>query len=413
MAQVLFDDNIPLQYAFSLLTTTGITVPTRNEILADLTANYKTIYGIDTNTDLATADQAILQIWTQISLDIILVIQYFFVNLDVNKAQGSALEMLCALNNVTRAGATKTIQQISVTTNKSVTLNGSTTSTPYTIRDSIGNKYVPTNTTVVPSGTSVAQFESLADGAITSALNTITIQVNVLAGVIAVNNPTAPTSIGQAEDSDTQLRLKRAQQTQASSRGFFASIIGAVRGVTGVTSVYAENNNTGVTSANGTAAHTDWFIENGGLAEDIGNAIANTLPPGCGLRGTQTYSVPVLGSAPFVARWDNPAPLNLFIRFSIQPLTKGASFNVTSISQYIVDNLKPDINQTITSTDIVKVGEDAVAASGGIGDVEDAQLSVDGGTTWLNNAVPPSIQNQFVLSTSNIIISSLNYPPTT
>lgn len=408
-------DNVLLSYTFSQLTDNGIIKPTRDELVTQVTNNYKTIYGIDTNTDLASADSVLIQNTVQIIMDLLDYSTYLYNQMNLYTARGIFLDNLGSLVACYRRGATYTQQNIVVTTTQAMTLNGSNTSTPFTIQDQNGNKYELVNTTSVNSGTSTLLFKAVESGAIQSALNTITIFVNIIQGVSSVNNTVAPTSIGQIQETDPSYRLRCLQSNGIASRGFVDSIISNLQSIEGtnpVQSVFVDNNPNGVTNSLGTTEHSIHAVLDGGTAQDIGNVLVNTVPPGCGMDGSQTQSVPIVGGSPFIAKWDYSTPVPLYIRFSIQPTVSNATFDLSVIQNYIVTNLKPNIYETLTQTKVVGIAQAGVVSSGGFGAVESLQFSTDN-TNWFNNAVPTAITQQFSISAPNITIILLSYPPTT
>ena len=172
---------------------------------------------------------------------------------------------------------------------------------PFTVSDSSGNQYQLLVTNTFSPGTyngvnSVA-FQAAVLGPVSSVVNTITNIVTVTNGVASVNNDYTYTTLGQNEETDAQLRIRRAESTSLPSKGYLAGLYGGLLGINGVTYVSVQENNTNIvssTSAGGIPPHSIWVIvatstslttvqSNGyTLAYNIAQVIYNKRNAGCG-----------------------------------------------------------------------------------------------------------------------------------
>ena len=168
-------------------------------------------------------------------------------------------------------------------------------------------------------------------------------------------------------------------------------------------------NDTGSTDANGTPAHTVWLVETGGAPAAIAAAIYAAKSYGCGLRGAQTYTITTPSGQPFIAKWDNPTPETLYIKFTIQtvPSGSGFSFNTTAIANSMATALIYGIGQVAETSAVTIAAINAIAAQGGGGVPLLMTISIDN-FTWTDYLVPTGINYQWNVSSTNISITVLS-----
>lgn len=403
-----------LKYSQAVLNDNGLTLVSRDEMIESMQENYKSIYGTDINLNSGSPDQTFIQNQVQNLIDIQQYINYLYASLDVSKSRGYLLDSLCRLNNVFRKGATNTIQLVDVFVDSDITLNGVSTTTPFIVQDNIGNQYVLSSTiNLTANTTNSLEFQSVLTGAIQSDINTITIQTTLTNGVVSVNNSNPPLTIGITEESDPSLRLRRELSTSLAGAGGYQTLSGSLLQISSVSSLYLDNNPNGTVNANGTPAHGIHLIIIGGSDEEIANVMLEKLNSNgcCDRIGNISYAVPVISASPFIAKWDVPTQQPLFIRFSIQPLVEGASFNLPTIKNNITTLLTPGIYEEITTAQVINVAQLSIASGGGNGSPVSMELSTDG-VLWKQTVKPDSIEYQFAVTDSNIEITVLSYPPT-
>lgn len=185
----------------------GLEVATRPELVEALTQAFQTIYGADVNLDQSSPDGQLLNIFAQGGIDVRELLMQIYNSFDPDNCSGRILDERCAINNVFRKGGTFTTVPIDITTNRTVTLEGldenynDVNATGYTIQDSAGNQFILVSTQTLQAGTTRVLFRSKDVGAVQTTLNTITIPVTIVLGVVSVNNPVDATE-GVNEESD-------------------------------------------------------------------------------------------------------------------------------------------------------------------------------------------------------------------
>jgi len=196
---------------------------------------------------------------------------------------------------------------------KTVTLYGldQQPTSPFTVADSSGNQYQLLVTQTLAAGTYSASnptpngiaFQASVLGPVSSSVNTITTIVSVTNGVTSVNNSVTYSTLGQNEETDAQLRLRRAVSVSLPSKGYLAGLYGGLVSINGVTYASVQENNTSIvtsTLAGGIPPHSIWVIVATGnalsvvqpngytLAHNIAQVIYNKRNAGCGQTNSGT-----------------------------------------------------------------------------------------------------------------------------
>lgn len=339
---------------------TGLTIATRAEILNALlngSGGYPgllAIYGPNINVGPNTPDGALLNILTQIATDMEETIAEVNAGMDPDQAVGTILDDRCAINGVVRQGATYTVQNIDVTVTQALTLPGQDTSNPFTVADSNGNQFqLITSFSFGGAGVQTLAFVAAVVGPVQTTIGTLTNIVTPQTGVTTVNNPTAATTIGLAQESDAALRIRRAKSVSLPSKGFVEGLLGALIDTPGVIQAIVLENITNATDANGIPGHSIWCIVNAPSSSNA--AIANDIyvkrGAGCGMKGSISVTVVRPGGDTIAILFDNPTPVPLFINMTIAAVT--GTFDPVFIRNQLLAMLSYQIGQTADVTTIV------------------------------------------------------------
>lgn len=392
------------------VTATGITVQTENEIISNLTTGLQNIYGADINVDQNSPDGQMIGIFAQASTDVRELAVQIYNNFDPDFASGTVLDQRVAINNIQRQGGTYTIQPIDITFSSTVTLQGldanfnSPTGSGYTVQDNSGNQYILLNTETFTAGTTTVNFRAANIGLVQPVPDTITIPVTVVLGVVSVNNSEAALTIGQNQETDGQLRLRRQQSVSIASTGYLNGLLGTVLALNGVIEAVLYENVTNSTDANGIPAHGIWLIVSGGASSDIANAIYNKKSYGANMKGSVTYNITTASSAIFTAQWDVPIATRLYLKFNLKKIVSTTVFNTTAIAQNIASNAIFGIGSTADMGTMTNLAISAVNANGGGGLVLDMLLSTDG-VNYFDYRTPATLAGQFTLAYTDIAIT--------
>lgn len=393
-----------------ILDSTGLTVETASEITAAFTAGLQSIYGADINVDQNSPDGQLIGILTQFAVDIRELLVGVNNSFDPDEAQGVQLDQRVAINGLTRQGATYTIQPVSITVNQSVALQGldgdfnNPNGFGYTVSSETGNDYILETSATLTAGTHSVNFRAKNLGDINDPINTITQPITVVAGVTAVNNPSAPVSIGQNEETDPQLRVRRQGSVALTSSGYLNGLQGALLQLAGVTGAQVLENVTDAVDADGIPAHGIWAIVAGGSASDIANTIYLKKSDGANMKGSIIFNETSPSGIIVPIKWDNPTPEPLFLRFTIKQTIAGFSFNTAAIKAYIAANLSYNVGQFAETSTPTAIAVAAIAATGGGGVALLMEISNDN-SSWTDFLEPTSPGFQFTVAAGDITIN--------
>jgi uncharacterized phage protein gp47/JayE len=390
---------------------TGLHIDTSATIASNLVAGFQNIYGTDINIASNSPDGQLVGILTQTVIDLLEFIASVNAGFNPDTATGSILEQRVTINNIARIGGSYTVQPVDITCTRTVTLEGldglysSPTATAYTVQDNSGNQFYLAETATITAGTHTLNFRAAKIGEVNVSVGTLTVPVTIVNGVTAVTNSLAAITVGQNQETDAQLRTRRQQSVALSSNGYLNGLLGTVKALPGVTEAVVFENITGDIDINGTPAHCVWLVVLGGSAADIANALYGKISAGCNMRGNQHYTITNPFGQHFIARWDNPTPVPLYIDFTIKTTLAGFIFSMSSVKKYIVDNLKYEIGAYTDTSEITATAIAAIAAQGGGGGGVpiNMQISTDG-STWVSYLDAPSPASQWNLSVANISI---------
>lgn len=380
----------------------GLQLATATELLEDLTEKMKGIYGEDINVDSSTPDGQWLNILVQKGIDVRGLISQLYNSFNPDNTQGALLDQRCALNNVYRKAGTFTTVNVSITTNSTVTLQGldanynSVDATGYTIQDDAGNRFILANTQTLSAGTTNVLFRAEQMGEVIVLPNTITTPVTIVLGVVSVNNPTSASFVGSDEETDADLKIRRRQSVALGSFGYLNGLQGVLLQLSGVVDAKVYENDTDVTDENGIPAHSIWVVMDGGNADEIANAIYSKKTPGCGMKGDIIYNITTPASMTFTAKWDESETRPLYIKFDIQPVLSGVSFDQDNIKDYIRKNLSYKIGDYVETATITNIAQDAIDESGGNGYAVGVLVSSDN-TNWYEY-LPPIVATQYSIT---------------
>lgn len=389
----------------------GLQIASLTEIIDGLDTDYMDIYGADINLDQNSPDGQTINIYGQSSEDILEFLQQINSGFDPDQAVGSTLDQRVAINNIQRQGGTFTTVAITIVTSATVTLQGldanfnNINGTGYTVQDDAGNQYILIDTTTVTAGTNTFDFRAQELGNLVPIANTITNPYTIVLGVTSINNASGPLSIGQNQETDAQLRLRRQKSVALASNGYLNGLLGTVLNLSGVTDAVLYENVTNSTDGNGIPAHGIWLVVDGGANTDIGNAIYTKISYGANMKGSVVVPITTASGSVFNAKFDRPTSTPLYIKFNIQPTT-GSSFNTTAIAAYMAANLTYNIAQFADQASLTVLAIAAITANGGGGVPNEVMVSTDD-VTFVDYLATPTLGSQFTISSSNILITVL------
>lgn len=400
-------------FATEGVTSNGLEVQSYDDILTNIQDGMNSIYAEDGETinfGSETPDGQVTNILAQLGTDVRELAQGVYNSFDPDKCSGSVQDSRYALNYLFRKGGTFTIQNIDVTVNKTVTLQGldgsynDINAASYTVSDNAGSLWYLIDTSTITAGTTSLPFRSQNYGSYQPAIGTITNQVTKVLGVTGVTNSVAATTLGAAQESDLQFRIRRNRSTAVKGQNNTDAMLGQILGLDGVTDAYIFVNIPNADDYNSNLPdYSVWTIVEGGANSDIAETIYQNST-GLPTYGTVTVNVPAVSGQVFTVKFDRANPVALYIRFDLRIVNTTGVQNIDGIKQYIAENLTYSLNEDAETSKITTIASEAILANGGGAYALNVEISLNG-TTWTDFIASSSIQNKFVIDATRITIT--------
>ena len=390
----------------NVLSATGLQVASTDEISTDLSTalSAPAVYGPNINTAPESPDGQMIGIYAQMdsdNLDLLVDIYNIF---SVSSAYGVALQSLVEVNGLTIKGGTYTTTPVNVVANAAGTLPGldQTAVPPYQVRDPNNVWTLVSSYVFAAAGTQALVFQAATLGPITPLPNTIAVQATPLTFVAAVNNPTTTgTVLGQAAETDVQLRTRQGQSFALASTGPADAVEAALLNIPTVTSAVVSENRTGGT-VGGIPAHSIWCVVVGGSPAAIAQAIY-AKSTCAGLVGAQSVVITRPNGQGATINYDIGLPQALYCQFSIIPAVPGLTFNNTLLAQQLAAALAPpywNLGAAASLGDIVRamftIAPQAILVNPGV--------SLTNGSGYTYQVAPTSAQLYFNMPAANVSI---------
>lgn len=397
----------------NVLNSSGLTVKTHAELVAEFTAAYQAIYGADINLGSDTPDGQMMNIFIQSILDLSDLLVQIYNGFDPDNAIGVVLDQRVAINGIQRLGGSYSTTNVSVTMTTGLTLPGldDFPDAPYTVADNAGNNWFLAETqTEATAGIYTYLFRAAEPGANLTVPGEITVPVTVIIGVASVNNFSPQVSVGENEESDAELKIRRQKSVSLSSQGYLAGLLAALENIPGVTSAFVYENTTDTTDGDGVPGHSIWVIIAGTADdEDIANAIYTKRNAGAGMFGDQEFTITQVDGTFFPVYWDEVEIESMFIRFTATSIDGVNDPQIANIRSQLPALYAPAVNAEVNinqlATLVQQIDSNTLVTSAGF------SLAALGPFT---NTLEPSAKNkQFTLISADVIIlAMILYPKT-
>jgi len=264
------------------LDSEGLHVPDYNDVLEDRKENYKSIYGEDVNLDADSQDGEWVAVEALGLYDVMQTCLAVYNSWSPSTAQTDALTRNVKINGLTRADPSNSTADLKLTGDV-----GKTITNGYA-KDSQGRKwFLPSSTTIGAGGEVVVSASCEIEGSIEAPIDTINIIGTPARGWLTVTNEAAANA-GEPVEPNADLRVRQSISTMFPSQSVFDGLKAAVAAVSGVTKLKGYENDTGSTDGDGITAHTIAVVVEGGLDNDIAEAIFLKKSVGCKTQGSSS-----------------------------------------------------------------------------------------------------------------------------
>lgn len=400
-----------------ILNENGLQIKTLSELVSEKENALRKIFGEEILLTSNTPDGQLINIDAQAGIDLRERIVDVYNSFDPDRCIGRLQDSRYKINNIYRNGGTFTVQPIDIKISKTVSLEGldgnynDANATAYGVKDSAGNVwYLIDSVTITDTeGINRLPFRAKEVGVVEPIVGEITEQIKPMNGVISVINSVAPTSIGIEEETDVSFQIRRNQSVAIRGQGNTDTILGQIRQLDGVSDarVYSYNwESYPNVDENGLNPHFIWAIVEGGANEDIGEVLY-THSGGSGMRGEVSVDIFTQNQNYYKAKFDRPTAVPLHIKFSIQETESNTIFDYDGIKEYIKQNLSYSIGDFAETSKPTLVAREALNQYSTSGAVVNLQIS-NNGTNWVSYIPCPTVQSQFVIDSTRIIIEEIN-----
>lgn len=392
----------------------GLETKSNNQLVSELKTNFQNIYSVNgevLNFNSNTPDGQFIEILAELGTIIREMITEVYNSCDPDKCVGAIQDNRYAINNLTRNAGSYTLQNVSVTATKTVSLQGLDGSfneeeaSAYTISDNAGNIWYLVDSQTIYAGTTNLEFRAKEKGAIIPTIGTITNQVTIIDGITSVINNVGVTIVGTEEESDADFRIRRNRSVSNNGQNSIDAIIGNILALDGVVAVNAHVNYTNSTDDTGTLPHYIWVIVEGGANTEIAEVIYANIG-GAGTRGDMTVPIITAGLQTFNVHFDRADIVPLYIKFDLKNIVALGEIDQDAIIAYIVNNLTYNIGENAETSKVTDICADALLANGGGGYALNVQISKDN-VTWSDYLEVTSLADKFTTDANKIFITPI------
>ena len=396
------------------LTAAGLLTKDNNTLVSELQTNFQNTYSVngeELNFDSNTPDGQFIQIVSELGTVLRELITDVYNSCDPDKCVGAVQDNRYQINYLTRKAGAFTLQNIAITANRTVTLQGLDASfndedaAAYTLSDDAGNIWYLVDSATIYSGTTTLEFRAKNKGVIIPTIGTITNQVTIVEGITGVINSVGATSIGYEQESDSDFRIRRSRSTSVRGQNNEDTMLSQILELEGVVAAKVHINRTNSTDSTSTPAHTIWVIVEGGANYDIAEIIYSNLG-GTGTKGSVSVNLTSASLEPVTINFDRATVVPLYIEFDIQPITDAGEISQTAIKDYIASNLSYEIGEDAETSKVTDVCAEAMLSDGGNGYALNVKISTDG-INWEDFIATSTIADKFTPDASRITINIL------
>lgn len=334
------------------VTNTGVIVPDTADVKTQVQNEFKEALGQDLSLEDSTPQGRLIDAET-IARKAVLTNNAQIANqLNPNTASGVYLDAICAITGTTRNGATRT--QVLATVSG---VPGTVIPAGSQAKTSAGDLFSIVNNYTIPgNGSGNTYFQAAETGPVACAINTLTQIVTAVPGWETINNPIAAV-IGTDMESDSSLRLKRAQQIYK-GESLLDAMTSALLQVPGVLSVFVDDNYTnGTKIVDGVNldAHTIYVVVDGGSNADIAQAIWKHKSLGCGYTGSESVVITGNFGQTYTVKFSRPTYKAIQVAVSVNAPNNA---NTTDVVADVKAALVAWANGEVPGVDGLKLGVD-------------------------------------------------------
>lgn len=240
-------------------------------------------------------------------------LQLVYTQFDPSQAVGAALSGLVQLNALTRRFGTPSTIAIEITGT-----TGTVIPAGQQISDAQQNVVYETDVdiNIGVTGTEQSTASSIENGAFVTLAGTVDTILTPVAGWDTVTN-TADSELGNATETDEELRARRNLSTESPSQSPVEALYGNLRQLEGVTFARVYVNNTLAVDTRGIPAKTIGAVVVGGDDTEIANTLFLRSPVGIDYFGTDSLVLTDVQGENYTIRWIRPTDVPVLIEIDL------------------------------------------------------------------------------------------------
>ncbi len=265
--------------------SSGLIIPTYNDILEWLIGQYRGIYGNSVYLGPDSSDYQDIAVRALQANDFAQALQAVYLSFNPQTALGASLDLQGKLIGTPRKAASQSFAVVTLTGTPGTTIiNGA-------VRDVNGNYWNLASPSIIGTAGTVSVIATAQKyGNITANPGDISSITTPTAGWTSVTNPAAATP-GEAVEPDSVFRARLMVAQVKPSVSLVAGTAAAVAAVAGVTRSRVYENPTSSVDSYGNPPHSITCVVEGGSAEEIAWAIYENRGIGCHTNGTTTVNL--------------------------------------------------------------------------------------------------------------------------
>ena len=279
---------------------------------------------------------------------------------DPDTAIGQGLNNLCAINEVFRKDATFSTALINISG-----VDGTTVPAGKTVRSKSNGSLWSIDAGVTISGVTQASVTCLTPGAQPASAGDLSIIADPVGGWQSVTNPNAAI-LGDDEESDSDLRIRRKNEVAKQSNNQLDSIRAAISGLDGITHLFVDENEEQATDANGVLGNSYIVFVAGGDSNDIAKAMSGKKNPGCGQNfSNNTFpnkevinTITPEHGAPFRATFFRPDTKTVYVDVKVKETGNLSTGAASDIENAIIEYANATLFEGVTSLGFDSTGFD-------------------------------------------------------
>lgn len=280
-----------------------------DERLAQLKADYQSIFGSDIQVEPDDMDGQLLGIFSERLSDLDQLAEDTYNSLNPNTAAGVALSRVVQFNGIRRQAGSYSSADLSLTGTPGVTVPAGSL-----VKSTVDNTIWATQNDVIFDGNGLATVTAKCTvmAATYASAGTLTKIDTPIYGWFTTTNALAAV-VGKTEETDEELRIRRKAATNTPAQCILDAVYGAITNLSGVRVARVYENYSDAVDGNGQAPHSIYAIVEGGTAADIAAVIWKKKTAGTTMVGALSQSVVDSQGFTQTVKFSRPTYVNAYI----------------------------------------------------------------------------------------------------